>query len=205
MDYYDILGVSKDASNEEIKRKYLELCKKYHPDVYGENDMITAIREAYDTLGNEESRKRYDATGQKNEPDNLTSKAMDFLTDLFQNIIFHSDFKRNENMDIIKAMKDLVKQNQEQAKKQKSQANKEVQRLERIYERLEFNNEKEISGLHITLDNNIKTQKEKVKQINYDMDKFKLALEILDNYRYNLPEEDEPKLRFNFGGRYEGT
>lgn len=37
MTYYDILGVSKDASNSEIKKAYKKLVKKYHPDVFQGN------------------------------------------------------------------------------------------------------------------------------------------------------------------------
>jgi preprotein translocase subunit Sec63 len=52
-DYYDILGVSKDASEKDIKRAYRRLAAKYHPDVNhepGAEEKFKKINEAYETL-----------------------------------------------------------------------------------------------------------------------------------------------------------
>ena len=65
-DYYDILGVSKDASQEDIRKAYRALAKKYHPDVSKEENAeakFKEVQEAYDVLGNEEKRKNYDRFG----------------------------------------------------------------------------------------------------------------------------------------------
>ena len=59
--YYDILGVSKNASQDEIKKAFRSLSKKYHPDKNGGDDSkFKEINEAYDTLGDETKRKQYD-------------------------------------------------------------------------------------------------------------------------------------------------
>ena len=60
--FYDILGVSKTATQDEIKKAYRELCKKYHPDKQGGDDTkIKEINEAYSVIGDEQKRKEYDA------------------------------------------------------------------------------------------------------------------------------------------------
>jgi molecular chaperone DnaJ len=65
-DYYDVLGVSKTASEEEIKKAYRSLAKKYHPDVSSEPNAeakFKEVQEAYDTLGEPDKRRQYDQYG----------------------------------------------------------------------------------------------------------------------------------------------
>jgi len=67
-DYYSILGVSKTASAEEIKKSFRKLALKYHPDRNPGNKQAEArfkeISEAYEVLGDPEKRKKYDRFGQ---------------------------------------------------------------------------------------------------------------------------------------------
>lgn len=63
-DYYNILGVSKSASAEEIKRAYRKLAHKYHPDKSdGEAEKFKEINEAYQVLSNPQKRAQYDQFG----------------------------------------------------------------------------------------------------------------------------------------------
>ncbi len=62
-DYYKILGVSRQATQKEIKSAYRSLAKKHHPDATGEesDDQFKDIQEAYSTLSDPEKRSDYDA------------------------------------------------------------------------------------------------------------------------------------------------
>lgn len=62
MDYYRILNIEKNASQEEIKKAYRKLSRKYHPDNAGEQarEQFDRVQEAYGVLGDEEKRAVYD-------------------------------------------------------------------------------------------------------------------------------------------------
>jgi molecular chaperone DnaJ len=70
-DYYELLGVSKDSSAEEIRKAYLKLAHKYHPDKTGGDkaaeDKLKEINQAYDTLKNADKRAKYDQFGHMGE------------------------------------------------------------------------------------------------------------------------------------------
>ena len=62
-DYYDILGVSKDASQDEIKKAYRKKAHKHHPDKGGDEEKFKKVNQAYQVLSDKKKRKQYDQFG----------------------------------------------------------------------------------------------------------------------------------------------
>lgn len=65
-DYYEVLGVPRDATKQDIKRAYRRLARKYHPDVSKEpnaEEKFKEVKEAYEVLSNDQKRAQYDQFG----------------------------------------------------------------------------------------------------------------------------------------------
>ena len=74
-DYYEIMGVARDASPDDIKRAYRRLARKYHPDVSKEKDAearFKEVGEAYEVLRDPEKRAAYDQLGRRPQGEEFT-------------------------------------------------------------------------------------------------------------------------------------
>ena len=91
-DYYDVLGVSKSASKDELKKAYRKLAMKYHPDRNPDDsqaaDKFKELSEAYEILSDDQKRQTYDNFGHDgvNSSFNTSQGAADAFSDIFGDI-----------------------------------------------------------------------------------------------------------------------
>jgi DnaJ-class molecular chaperone len=88
-DYYTVLGVSRDATELEVKRAFRELARKHHPDVSPGNngEAFREINDAYAVLSDRDARARYDRWGHHDDPGGLSAvveAAQDIINDVFR-------------------------------------------------------------------------------------------------------------------------
>lgn len=102
---YEILEVSENASGEIIEKAYKTLAKKYHPDLQEEANkkqaeaMMKKINEAYEILGNEEKRNRYDAEleGKRNQEE-LQRQNNQAYNNMYNNVQYQNNNATNNNI-----------------------------------------------------------------------------------------------------------
>ncbi|HEC82465.1 MAG TPA: hypothetical protein ENI53_01085 [Thermoplasmatales archaeon] len=98
-DYYEILGVSRDSTKDEIKRAYRNLALKYHPDRNNDKESeekFKEIAEAYAVLFDEEKRKLYDMQGHSGIEKNYSYEEIfkeTYFSDLFHDINSEESFE----------------------------------------------------------------------------------------------------------------
>jgi molecular chaperone DnaJ len=97
--YYDILGVSEDATQEEIKKAYRKLAKENHPDKGGDEELFKNISAAYDIIGDENKRTQYD-TQRKNPFANMGNGHDPSFSDLFNMAFGQRKQQRNHTTNI---------------------------------------------------------------------------------------------------------
>lgn len=136
-DLYEILGVNKEASSEEIKKAFYELSKKYHPDKNkGEHsEEFLDIKLAYEVLSDDTRRNLYDTTG-LSETLSIKDKAIQFIQEMYLAIIQNGSINL-KTYNIFNIMKDNINNSISKIKQGLSSVNILIERHKECLKRIE--------------------------------------------------------------------
>jgi curved DNA-binding protein CbpA len=113
IDFYKILDIDNDASIDDIKKNYISLAKKYHPDQKnGNTEMFQLVSKAYEVLSNKETRKDYDLYYLKKSFSELNEPLEDTffsMKDQFNDFVIMNDKKKISKEDLDKLYDDVFK------------------------------------------------------------------------------------------------
>lgn len=117
IDYYKILDIDTEATVEEIKKNYIDLAKKYHPDQKnGNSELFQLVSKAYEVLSNKETRKEYDLYFLKRSFIELQEDTFFSMKDQFKDFLTISDNKKKMTKDELDKIYDDVFKDREDFK-----------------------------------------------------------------------------------------
>ena len=181
MNPYEILGVSRDTDEKEIKAKYKKLAKSNHPDAGGEGDKMAEISRAYAVLINPEKRAHFDATGQTVKPSVQQSAQARFTVLVVELILSQPERNIGETVK-------RHRQNMEaQLKDAQGKIKQERDKLETLRKRILTAPELDLMGG--VIEQRLAELKRTEAKFEFDTEVENLALEMFDGYKFTEPKE----------------
>lgn len=175
-DYYETLGVPRDATFKEIKAAYRSLMQKYHPDKEeGNKDKAQAIQEAYDVLSDSDARAHYDATGTTEPVRDIEAEIQAELMKVFSHLL-----EKNEDTDIIADAKDRVKVAIKNYQIKINQNTQLLDRLQRQLGRIKTSDEENLYEMVVA--SKIEQVEEYLSSLAEALDLVQRVLEAVDHY-----------------------
>ncbi len=190
IDLYEVLGVDKDATADEIKEAYRNKAKEHHPDVKGgDNERMTEITIAWGVLKSESGRNRYDKTGQM-EDTPFDVKFQELVQFAFLKIV--EEVEDVASVNLLKQFNHYIKISVADNLKNKKIFEGRSAKLVRVKERLSAKGDNKIVRV---LDINLHDIKMMLGNIDEQVKFLNDALEVINHYDYRIdPPVPEPEV-----------
>lgn len=186
---YEVLGVPRDASQEEIKKVYREKAKKLHPDKGGSIQAMSQLALAYECLGDPERRKHYDDTGISDGADQTEQAARNIILSAFDQATAN-----DSNIDYVGFARDHVESRLNHYESQLSDLKSIIKRLERSRARVKTRARVKGKGkkshqprqnlFHMMVDKKLQIAKEHVDKCAAMVAEHKAAMDMLKDYEF---------------------
>lgn len=191
---YDRLGVAKDADRATIRKAFKKLASKHHPDKNNgsveSKEMFQAIREAYDTLSDDERRKLYDETGEiKSGVSNKKQQCLNTLYQVFSQMIQQHNYGAQNYPEMLR---DFVNSGVEQMKNARNKCQYQKNSMSKLKKRLSGT----LFDMHKhAVESNLAEAERKYQGA---LEESLLMLELIEDLKY-YPQEDVGLIQFANG------
>lgn len=201
MSLYDDLGVSEDASEEQIKKAFKDGAKKHHPDVGGDEAKFKALAKAYDILSDEQKRERYDKTGEESNAKKQTpeEKAKVLAIQIFMNVLDRVETDNvflfvDPSSAVLKELAEARSHAKDFIRKKKNSIKKHEFLLRRL--------RKKDSFLVGSINHHIKDCHDNINRAEEDIKVIDLAIKLAEENDFDLDEKPEEDNFFNIQPSY---
>lgn len=180
---YEDLGVDKGVPPSVIKAAYRKLASQHHPDREGgDAEKFKVIQKAYDVLGDEDKRKRYDETGEIDEEDSIRKQALHNLAGLLLHIVDTIDVV---NQSVKELMLKAIRMNAEEINKSIEEAKKKITLRERVIKRFKRKSGEDdyMGGI---LEGSIRAERQAILNAQMTLQICDDMTAIIENYDYSV-------------------
>lgn len=207
-DLYEILGIGRDATKEEIKKAYRKLALKYHPDHNPGNqeaeEKFKEVNMAYEVLSDPDKKKEYDETGNCDGEDNVRKAAIDHLRSMMAQAVKQDNemsrissfgsLYESDNTLMKKIMRALAKQKAD-TNSSIVEARKTIKHLEEEKKkvRMKDNAKHSFNIFESTVDVLINNSKAYVAQAESQLEMLNIATELASDYEDVTAEKTPEK------------
>ena len=182
---YKILGVTKKATKEDIKKAYREKSKIHHPDKGGSEEEFNSISESYRVLVDDAKRKRYDdgeSINQILKPSN--DKSLSIIGDMVCGIIENTD---PTGQNILTLLKQLINTNIQQIELKILQLEKDIEKYKSFSKKIKRKS-KEDNFLIAVANSRIREKELVIEDGKRQLSDFQKAKEVLEDFDYDVDE-----------------
>lgn len=181
--HYDVLGVARDATPEEIKAAFRKKSSEHHPDKGGDAAAMQAVNRAYEVLSDPARRSQYDESGD-DEQRNLEADAQGLLASLFQSAMASQD----ETIDPVKWTFYQLQGKVTEAEAEVKAAHRYIEKLGRRRGTVRRKTADKPNLVHSLIDARIASIRKTIPQNERVAAVARAALEALKDYEYVEPE-----------------
>lgn len=185
MTLYDDLGVSKDSPPDAVKRAYKKKASATHPDKGGSTAAFQLVQHAYDILGDEAKRRRYDETGMDTPAPDPLALARSQLTAIFLQLV------EQGAPNIMRSLQQYILQGKANVKQQQEAIKAKIKKLDRAAKKLKAKTGKE-SFLHVALAAQKRMLDMQMQEILVQTKMGDDMLELLKDFEYEVEKQNAP-------------
>lgn len=182
MTLYDTLGVAKDATAAEIKTAYRRAASAAHPDREGgSTERMAAVNKAWEILGDEKRRARYDETGDEQEGPSIKDHARQAVMQVFDKCVMQSD-----SLDIVAEAREAFRNAIKGHKEDRKDAERSMAKMEKRRGKVSVSKGENLFDQ--ILNSKIARVKNELEILAKSIEVGEAALDMLKVYSYKMPE-----------------